>query len=106
MQIIPADASHPGPWSFVTLVLLPDVASKRFPDLHENRLTGTYRNTFRRCWWRHHVLGDLEFPPGSTPLGEDELVKIFERSKMARDHRLAKALALGIVAYQGRDRKV
>jgi len=104
MQIVPSDASHAGPWSFVTLVLLPDVAAKRFPDLHEDRLIGTYRNTFRRCWWRHHIFGDLELPKGTAPLGEDELVNIFERSKMARDHRLARVLAHEILAYEGRDR--
>ena len=29
------------------------------------------------------MLGELEIPEGRSPLGEDELVNIFERSKMA-----------------------
>ena len=104
MSIIPSDAGHPGPWAFMTLVLLPDIAQLRFSKPHPERLLGTHRNTFRRCWWRHHILGGDSTPAGAEPLGEDELVNIFERSRMARDHRLARYLATAIVEYQHRDR--
>lgn len=104
MRIIPSDAGHVGTWSFLTLVLLPDLAKRRFPQSAVSRLVGTPRNTFRRCWWRHHVLGDLETPDGAPALGEDELVNIFERSRMARDHRLARALASSIMEYEQPDR--
>ena len=40
-------------------------------------------------------------PEGCRPLGEDEMVAIFERTKMARDHRLVKLLACEILAYRG-----
>lgn len=103
MAIVPSDASHPGVWSFITLVLLPDVAVTRFPDLHDDRFLGGLRNTFYRCWRRQHVLGDLE-TGHATPLGEDELVGIFERSKMARDHRVAKALASEILSCEASNR--
>lgn len=101
MQILPADASHDGPWSFLTLVLLPDVAVSRFPERHPNRMTGVRRNVFRRTWARRHVLGDLAAPEGVRPLGEDELVNIFERSRMSRNHDLSRALAREILAYTG-----
>lgn len=106
MKITPADASHIDTWSFVTLVLLPDFAIWRYPARQKNRLVGTHRNVFRRVWWRHHVLGNLSIPEGGRPLGEDELVNIFERSRMARDHRLARVLAEEIIAFKGSARSV
>ena len=104
MSISPADASHVDTWSFITLVLLPDFAVLRYPSKQKNRLIGTNRNVFRRVWWRQHVLGELVVPDGVRPLGEDELVNIFERTRMARDHKLVRVLAQEIIAYKGSDR--
>ena len=106
MDIAPADASHADTWSFMTLVLLPDFARWRYPNMPKNRLIGTHRNVFRRVWWRRHVLGELKVPDGCNPLGEDELVNIFERSRMARDHRLARFLAEEVISYKGKGRSV
>ena len=103
MQILPADAAHEETWSFVTLVLLPDLAVRRFPDRHPSRLLGGQRNAFRRSWWRCEVLGELVVE-GDPPLGEDELVGIFERSKMVRSRELARTLAFEILSYGGPDR--
>lgn len=104
MEIIPSDASHEGPWAFLTLVLLPDFAVMRFPDRHPARMLGGRRNVFRRVWWRQHILGDLSTREGVRPLGEDEMVNIFERSKMARNHNLARELARAILDYPGDNR--
>lgn len=104
MSIIPSDAAHEGVWSFLSLVLLPDVAAWRFPDCHPARLVGTHRNVYRRTWWRQHVLGDLMQHEGSRPLGEDELVNIFERSRMARSHGLARGMARYILSSEVADR--
>lgn len=106
MKIAPADASHIDTWSFITLVILPDFAVWRYPSRQKNRLIGTNRNVFRRVWWRQHILGELVVPDGVRALGEDELVNIFERSRMARDHKLARVLAQEIIAYNGTDRSV
>lgn len=103
MLILAADAAHEETWNFVTLVLLPDVAMRRFPDRHPSRLLGGQRNAFRRSWWRREVLGELT-TSGDPPLGEDELVGIFERSKMARSRGLARALAAEVLSYRGSDR--
>ena len=103
MEIIPADAAHEGTWNFVTLVLLPDLAVQRFPERHPDRMLGGHRNAFRRSWWRREVLGELT-TTGEPPLGEDELVGIFERAKMARSRRLARTLAEEILRYEGGDR--
>jgi hypothetical protein len=104
MAIIPSDAAHEGVWSFMSLVLLPDVAAWRFPDCHSARLLGTYRNVFRRTWWRQHILGPVMDESIERPLGEDELVGIFERSRMARSHELARAMARYIVQADVADR--
>jgi hypothetical protein len=105
MEIVPSDAAHDGTWSFLSLVLLPEVTLTRFPDGHVNRWLGRPRNALRRTWWRHHVLPDLLAPPdGVRPLGEDELVGLFERSTIGSDARLARALARRILAHEGGDR--
>lgn len=36
LRIVPADAAHDETWSFLTLVVFPDVAVSRFPDMHAN----------------------------------------------------------------------
>lgn len=93
MEIVPADAGSIDVWSFLTLVVLPDVGLWRFPSAAASRLRGVPRNAFRRTWHRRYVLGDGAPPDGVDPLGEDELVGIFERTFMAADHRLARSVA-------------
>jgi hypothetical protein len=98
MDIIPADAASEGVWSFLSLVLLPEIGPWRFPDRANDRLLGHPRNVFRRSWWRAHILGaDLdEAPEGQQPLGEDELVQIMERPTLAANPRVARAVRDGI----------
>ncbi|MFI6233507.1 hypothetical protein ACIBD9_08105 [Micromonospora sp. NPDC050784] len=100
LDILPADAAHAGTWSFLSLVVLPDVAVVRFPTLHVDRLIGTPRNALRRTWMREDVLGDL-MHSSDRPLGEDELVGLFERTSLARNRRLIRRLAVAVQAYDG-----
>jgi len=104
MDIIPADAATDGVWSFLSLVLLPEIGPWRFPERAQDRLIGRPRNVLRRSWWRAHVLGaDLDAAPeGQQPLGEDELVQIMERSTLAANPRVARAVRDGI--FRGSDR--
>lgn len=101
LQILPADASHEGTWSFLSLVVLPDVVILRFPTMHDDRLIGTPRNALRRLWQRQELLGDL-MQGASRPLGEDELVGIFERTALARNRSLARRLAVAVMSYEGK----
>jgi hypothetical protein len=98
MQIVPADAANEDVWSFLTLVVLPDVALWRFPDMKDERFLGRPRNTFRRLWWRAFTLsGENTSDYGtSDPLGEDELVTIFERPSIARTAGLARAMTRAV----------
>lgn len=96
MDINPADAGHESVWSFLTLVVLPDVAVARFGDLHRDRMLGSNRNVFRRLWLRDRALGDL-MESAKNPLGEDEMVGIFERTELARNRLLTRAMATTVL---------
>jgi hypothetical protein len=103
LQIVPADAAHDETWNFLTLVVCPDVAVRRFADMHDERMMGTPRNALRRTWFREEVIGDLQ-RTAERPLGEDELVGLFERSALARNHTLVRRLAITVLGYAGRGR--
>lgn len=92
MDINPADAGHGSVWSFLTLVVLPDVAVARFSEINGDRMLGGHRNVFRRLWIRDRAVGDL-MHGAPNPLGEDEMVGIFERSELARNRLLCRAMA-------------
>lgn len=69
-------------WDFLTLVLLPDVAVRRFPlsgkGVDVRFVGGNRRHVFQRLWRRWNVLGrDLV---ESRVLAEDEYQAIFERT--------------------------
>ena len=96
MQIVPADAASEGVWSFLTLIVLPDVAVWRFPQRTPERLIGRPRNVFRRYWWRARSLGAN--PGDPTPeLGEDQLVQIMERPSICGNRRLARTFARAVI---------
>lgn len=94
MKIVPADAASEGVWSFMTLVLLPEIGPWRFPGAGDGRYFGVPRNVLRRTWWRAHILGpDLGGSRSGSPhLGEDELVQIFERPTLSANPWVARAL--------------
>lgn len=93
MNLIPAEAADREVWNFLTLILLPDLAKWRYPnpnkDPRYNRWLGDARNVFRKLWWRQVVLG-TEL---NSVLGEDEAVSIMERTTLAGQAPLARAMA-------------
>ncbi|GIJ34439.1 hypothetical protein Vse01_35870 [Micromonospora sediminimaris] len=101
MAIVPADAASEEVWSFLSLVLLPDVALWRWPNLLRRpgyeRIIGRPRNVFRRLWTRVHSLGeDL-----GAQLYEDEAVAILERPTLGAHPRVARAIAHGHLTTAG-----
>lgn len=95
MGIVPAEAAAGGLWSFLALVLLPDVAAWRFTDRHPDRFIGSdlmigtsNRHVFGRLWARVHILG----PEASSGLREDNVVNLFERPTFGGDPRIARAI--------------
>ncbi|MFF2494182.1 hypothetical protein [Agromyces sp. NPDC058064] len=94
MEIVPADAAISEVWSFIALVLAPEVAPWRFVNRTPERLRGGPRNTFQRLWWRAWSLGpDLAaVPPGAHPLGEDDFVQIMERPTLGGNRVVAASI--------------
>jgi len=84
-------------WACLSLVGAPDVALWRFPSSGADRLSGGVRNVFQRLWTRGTTLDRGELATDRwelvTKLTEDAMVQIFERPAIARDRRLARALA-------------
>jgi hypothetical protein len=103
MDIVPADAAEEGVWSFLTLVVVPEIGPWRFPRQSEERMLGHPRNVLRRLWWRSWALGpDLEASPsGCEPLGEDESVQIMERPSLGGNRRSAHALQNALWRAEG-----
>ena len=106
VPIDPGEASRPEVWSFLTCVLLPDVARWRFPDTTDPaRFVGGVRNTFQRLWWRAHLLAT---PQSEEPyrvleqLLEDQLVSIMERPNVRANAVLARAIANSMVDLRQR----
>lgn len=101
MGIVVADAASDGVWSFLSLVVVPEIGPWRFPDRNSDRLVGRPRNVLRRLWWRAWVLEGIAVPPGRSPLGEDELVQVMERPTIAGSPRVAQALVRGLWRAEG-----
>lgn len=96
MKILPSDAASDEVWNFLNLVVLPDLTVWRYPDRHPERMMGRSRSTFGRLWWRAEVIGEdlLDRPDG---LGEDQLVAIMERPRLAANRLAARTLAQIII---------
>jgi hypothetical protein len=98
LPIVPGEGARDDVWSFLTLVLAPDLATWRFPDQNERRMLGGVRNTFQRLWWRAYLLHD----PGKRDpwhllrLPEDALVGLMERPGISSNPAVTKSIALGI----------
>lgn len=106
LRILPADAAHDATWSFLSLVVFPDLVAYRFPDLHRSRFVGMYpRNALRRVWFRHEILGDL-LTTARFPLGEDEATGLFERTALARNRRLSRLLGIEVMSRPDTGRSV
>ena len=104
----PSDAAHDGVWSFLSLMVFPDVVHARWPAdpiTHElsrdrwiGRQLGRDRNYLKLSWRRWRALGTV-MEEATTKLGEDEFGALLERSAVARNLRLVQAAAQEIVAF-------
>jgi hypothetical protein len=103
-----SEAAARGVWSWITLVLLPDVIANRHPATkNAAKLTGGPRNMFSATWWPVEVLGKrLVDPTSSMALSVDEIVGLFERPTLARENELAVAYASTVQQFPPRGRMV
>ncbi|RLP11033.1 hypothetical protein [Propionibacterium australiense] len=106
---IPADAAHDGTWSYLALVVFPDVVNRRWPGEWVNgqftlpaerwigrQTTGRDRNYLKLAWRRWVVLGEV-MSEARPLLGEDEFGALLERTAVARNKRLVVAAARVII---------
>ncbi len=100
LDIVLSDAAHAEVWNYLSLDVFPDLVVARFPELHRDRFLGSRRNALRRVWERERILGDIQ-ALAASPLGEDELVGLLERTAVARNRALVIALARRVLEYQG-----
>jgi hypothetical protein len=99
LPIGPGEASRDDVWAFMSLILMPDVATWRFPNQQERRLFGGVRNVFQRLWWRSALLRDPANeadPLWLLQLPEDALVGLMERPALSSNPRVALAIARGV----------
>lgn len=88
-------------WSFITTVVLSDIANWRYPGFKNERYQGGVRNVFQRLWMRSRCL-DRGPEHGDrwglvSALSEDALVAITERPAIGADPVLSGAVAEGWV---------
>ncbi|MFI8694699.1 hypothetical protein [Dietzia maris] len=61
---------------------------------------GKPRNALRRTWQREEVIGDLLVGHEGI-LGEDIMVGMFERTRVARNRTLVRAMTRALISYEG-----
>jgi hypothetical protein len=92
-----AEAGTRDMWSFVALVVAPDVTEWRFGHRNIERWVASdlTRHTWARLWW-HAVIfaGDLDL---LSALTESDLNQLLERTAIGGDPRLVKELARAVV---------
>ena len=98
MTLAPADAAGEGPWSFLALVVVPDLALWRFPAGSRDRFIGLGDHVFARLWWREFCLGsEIMEGDGHQPLTEEELAALFRRRDLVANPTVARAIGRGIL---------
>lgn len=106
----PSDGAHDGSWSFLSLMLFPDVLAARWPasdnssqlakDRWIGKQVGRDRNYLKLAWRRWQVLG-LVMSETQDAFGEDEFGALLERSAVARNGRLVQLAAREVAAHEG-----
>jgi Family of unknown function (DUF6339) len=98
LPICSGEASRDDIWSFMSICLLPDLTTWRFPDQNDRRFLGGVRNTFQRLWWRAAMLraDNAPDPWVLVRLPEDALVGLMERPGISSNRAVARAIASAI----------
>lgn len=92
------DLGNPQVWDFLTLILLPDVAARRFSprETNVNRFIGGHRrHVLQRLWRRWIVLGPTDVR--SQRLREDDYGLLLERRMTSEKPKLAQMTAQKII---------
>ncbi|MGO1472465.1 MAG: hypothetical protein ACTHV1_07990 [Flaviflexus sp.] len=103
-----AQASDKDMWPYLSLVVFPDIATRRFAaqgqvGLTADRFLAGRRNVFYVAYLRAWILGDLILDDDSELL-EDELVGLVDR-EFSTDHRLARSLVRAIASQSSSENR-
>ncbi len=98
MDLSWSEAASNDVWSFIALVVVPDVTRWRFrPDNRERWVASDLtRHTWARAWWRGTIFAGR--PDLLEQLSESDLNQILERRVIGGDPRLTIALADSLIA--------
>lgn len=101
-------ASNPEIWPYLTILVLPDLAVRRFGldrsgKLPRDRYLSGRRNIFYRAYLRSWILDDLLEDP-ELPLYEDDLVGLVDRN-LSADHRVAQFIAKQVRTLGGHENR-
>ena len=105
LPISGGEAARDEVWSFLTIVVAPDLARWRFRTSGEERFRGGVRNVFQRLWWRAEALVD----PASNDalerlrrMPEDAMVGIMERPGISSNPRIARSIVSHTLALSSK----
>jgi len=113
MVMSTVEAAVPGVWTFLALVLMPDVTFWRFSGDNAERWVASdlTRHMFARLWWQALVFGSG--PDGGhvdltllRKLGESDVNQLLERTSIGGNPPLARAIARVVVKGSGGHRRV
>ncbi|GEM_PF-1052347 len=107
----PSDAAHDGVWSYLSLMVFPDVVHARWPgtdgELPPDRWVGKQRdrdrNYLKLAWRRWVTLGPV-LEEAAMKIGEDEFGALLERSSLARNKTLIQAAAREVIGFSNSGR--
>jgi len=103
MGIVPAEAANRQVWSFLSLVVAPDVTRWRFPGSNRERwiASDTTRHMFSRLWWQAYLLvevrGGVQDTTLMDSLAESDLNQLLERTTLGGSRPLVRQLARSVV---------
>lgn len=99
LSLSPQESSNVDMWSFLSLLVFPEFIWARFRTPSEARALGGKRNILRVAWERFEALGSV-LNGQARPLGEDELVGLLERTRVARNRGLVQGLARHLLSVE------
>lgn len=116
MKMVAVEASNAGVWEFLACVLVPDLVRWRFfresASTTQSRFFAGRRNVFQRLWWRAFHLAHGAQPTNGgvsellRKMGEDELVQLTERPRLAGVSGLSSIVATELLKAAGRHSSV
>lgn len=104
MGMVPAEASNKAVWTYMAVVVAPDVTSWRFGFGNDERWIASdlTRQMFSRLWWQAYLLtnriGDRRDTGLLDALSESDLNQLLERTRLGGQRPVVQAIAAAVIA--------